>query len=232
MGNFQQTFSIKPLTNLNILFIMDDSRDNNMEQKSLNHSDEELCLGAAQGDSTVEAELVRRYGWLVRACARPLFLAGGDSEDLIQEGMLGLLTAIRTFSPARDAAFRTYAEICIRSRLLTAVRAAQGGKHSPLNHSVSYEPPLFDGTNAYLFSSAESPEDVVIGREELRERLEALKGRLSKFEAQILPPYLNGLSCGEIAQRVGRSQKSVDNAIQRIRRKTALQISSGVSSES
>ena len=220
------------MTNLNILFIMDDSRDNNMEQKSLNHSDEELCLGAAQGDSTVEAELVRRYGWLVRACARPLFLAGGDSEDLIQEGMLGLLTAIRTFSPARDAAFRTYAEICIRSRLLTAVRAAQGGKHSPLNHSVSYEPPLFDGTNAYLFSSAESPEDVVIGREELRERLEALKGRLSKFEAQILPPYLNGLSCGEIAQRVGRSQKSVDNAIQRIRRKTALQISSGVSSES
>lgn len=222
MGNFQQTFSIKPLTNLNILFIMDDSRDNNMEQKSLNHSDEELCLGAAQGDSTVEAELVRRYGWLVRACARPLFLAGGDSEDLIQEGMLGLLTAIRTFSPARDAAFRTYAEICIRSRLLTAVRAAQGGKHSPLNHSVSYEPPLFDGTNAYLFSSAESPEDVVIGREELKERLEALKGRLSKFEAQILPPYLSGLSCGEIAQRVGRSQKSVENAIQRIRRKTAL----------
>ena len=232
MGNFQQTFSIKPLTNLNILFIMDDSRDNNMEQKSLNHSDEELCLGAAQGDSTVEAELVRRYGWLVRACARPLFLAGGDSEDLIQEGMLGLLTAIRTFSPARDAAFRTYAEICIRSRLLTAVRAAQGGKHSPLNHSVSYEPPLFDGTNAYLFSSAESPEDVVIGREELKERLEVLKGRLSKFEAQILSPYLNGLSCGEIAQRVGRSQKSVDNAIQRIRRKTALQISTGVSSES
>ena len=222
MGNFQQTFSIKPLTNLNILFIMDDSRDNNMEQKSLNHSDEELCLGAAQGDSTVEAELVCRYGWLVRACARPLFLAGGDSEDLIQEGMLGLLTAIRTFRPARAAAFRTYAEICIRSRLLTAVRAAQGGKHSPLNHSVSYEPPLFDGTNAYLFSSAESPEDVVIGREELKERLEALKGRLSKFEAQILPPYLSGLSCGEIAQRVGRSQKSVDNAIQRIRRKTAL----------
>ena len=194
-------------------------------------SDEALCLSAAQGDPQAETELVRRYNRLVRVCARPLFLAGGDSEDLIQEGMLGLLTAIRSFDPKRDAAFRTYAEICVRSRMLTAVRAAQGGKHAPLNHSVSYEPPLFDGTNAYLFSSAESPEDVVIGREELRERLEALKGRLSKFEAQILPPYLDGLSCGEIAQRVGRSQKSVDNAIQRIRRKTALQIS-GVSSES
>jgi len=229
---FEQTFLGKPLTNLIILFMMKNNRDNNMEQKLFEPSDEALCLGAAQGDSGAEAELVCRYGWLVRACARPLFLAGGDSEDLIQEGFLGLLTAIRSFRPERDAAFRTFAEICIRSRLHTAVRAAQGGKHAPLNHSVSYEPPLFDGTNAYLFSSAESPEDVVIGREELRERLEALKGRLSKFEAQILPPYLNGLSCGEIAQRVGRSQKSVDNAIQRIRRKTALQISSGVSSES
>ena len=203
-----------------------------MEQKPQGSSDEELCLSAAQGAPEAETELVCRYGWLVRACARPLFLAGGDSEDLIQEGMLGLLTAIRGFDSKRDAAFRPYAEVCIRSRLYTAVRAAQGGKHAPLNYSVSYEPPLFDGTNAYLFSSAESPEDVVIGREELRERLAALKGRLSKFEAQILPPYLSGLSCGEIAQRVGRSQKSVDNAIQRIRRKTALQISSGVSSES
>ncbi len=176
--------------------------------------------------------MVRRYGQLVRACARPLFLAGGDSEDLIQEGMMGLLTAIRGFDPGRDATFHTYAEICIRSRLFTAIRAAQGGKHAPLNHSISFEPPLFDGTNAHLLSSVESPEDVIIGREELKERLDALKGQLSELEAKILPLYLNGLSCGEIAQRVGRSQKSVDNAIQRIRRKVARQFSSGVSSES
>ena len=204
-----------------------------MEHTSLaGRSDEELCLSAAQGDPQAETELVCRYNRLVRACARPLFLAGGDSEDLIQEGMLGLLTAIRGFDPGRHASFRTYAEICVRSRMLTAIRAAQGGKHAPLNHSISYEPPLFDETSAYLFSSAESPEDVVIGREELRERLEALKGRLSTFEAQILSPYLSGLSCREIAQRLGRSPKSVDNAIQRIRRKTAPQITSGVSSES
>ena len=101
-----------------------------------------------------------------------------------------------------------------------------------MNHSVSFEPPLFDGTNAYLFSSEESPEDVIIGREELRERLAALKGQLSEFEAKILPPYLSGLSCGEIAQRVGRPQKSVDNAIQRVRRKVARQFSSSGSSES
>ena len=186
-------------------------------------ADEELCLAAAQGDPQAETELVTRYGQLVRACARPLFLAGGDSEDLIQEGMLGLLTAIRSFDAGRDASFRTFAAICIRSRLLTAIRAAQGEKHAPLNHSISFEPPLFDGAYAHLFSSVESPEDVIIGREELKERLDALKGQLSELEAQILPPYLSGLSCGEIAKRVGRSQKSVDNAIQRIRRKMVRQ---------
>ncbi len=195
-------------------------------------TDEALCRAAADGDTQAETELVARYGQLVRACARPLFLAGGDSEDLIQEGMLGLLTAIRRFDPERDAAFRTYAGVCIRSRLLTAIRAAQGGKHAPLNHSVSFEPPLFDGTNAHLFSSVESPEDVIIGREELKERLDALKGQLSELEAQILPPYLNGLSCGEIARQLGRPQKTVDNAIQRIRRKVARQFLSGAISES
>lgn len=221
------------MTNPSILIMITYSCSSNIQSDSFqNLSDEKLCGSVAQGDARAETELVRRYGQMVRACARPLFLAGGDSEDLIQEGMLGLLTAIRGFDPGRDASFRTYAEICIRSRLLTAVRAAQGGKHSPLNHSISFEPPLFDGTNAHQFSSVESPEDVIIGREELKERLDALKGQLSELEADILPLYLSGLSCGEIAAQVGRSQKSVDNAVQRIRRKVARQFSSGVSSES
>ena len=230
---FIQENSRTPLTNPVILIIMTNSRSINLSgSEAKKPTDEELCSQAAQGDPRAERELVRRYGQLVRACARPLFLVGGDAEDLIQEGMLGLLTAIRGFDAGRDAAFRTYAEICIRSRLYTAIREAQGGKHAPLNQSISFEPPLFDGTYAYLFISDESPEDVIIGREELKERLKALKGQLSDLEAQILPPYLNGLSCGEIAERVGRSQKSVDNAIQRIRRKVARQFSSGVSSES
>jgi RNA polymerase sporulation-specific sigma factor len=194
--------------------------------------DEALCVHAASGAPLAEEELVKRYGRLVRACARPLFLAGGDSEDLIQEGMLGLLTAIRGYDAGKSASFRTYAEICIRSRLVTAIRAAQRDKHLPLNHSVSFETPLFDGTSAYLFSSEESPEDVIIGREALQERLDTLKGQLSGFEAEILSYYLGGLSCAEIAKRVGRTGKSVDNAIQRIRRKMAQQISSGVFSES
>ena len=192
-------------------------------------TDEELCALAAQGSSPAENELVARYSRVVRVCARPLFLVGGDSEDLIQEGMMGLRTAIRKYDPARDAAFRTFATVCIRSRLASAVRAAQGDKHSPLNHSISFEPPLFDGTDLTL--SVENPEDVIIGREELKERLDALKGQLSEFEASILPPYLSGMSCGEIARRYGKSNKSVDNAIQRIRRKMARQ-TSGETSES
>ena len=194
-----------------------------------NLSDEDLCLRAGNGDRFAEELLVERYIRFVRSCSRPYFLAGGDSEDLIQEGMLGLLTAIRKYAPDRAASFRTFAVVCIRSRLTSAIREAQGDKHSPLNHSISLEPPLFDGTD--LTPGVENPEDVIIGREELKERLDALKGQLSEFEASILPPYLNGMSCGEIAQRYGRSHKSVDNAIQRIRRKMARQTSGG-SSES
>ena len=195
-------------------------------------SDEELCVCSAQGSSGAEEELVRRYGRLVRVCARPLFLAGGDSEDLIQEGMLGLLSAIRSYDPSKAASFRTYADICIRSKLVNAVQAAQRDKHLPLNHSISFETPLFDGTSEFLFSSEESPEDVVIGKEELQERIDALKGQLSGFESEILSYYLGGLSCAEIAGRVGRTYKSVDNAIQRIRRKMAQQTSTGEPSES
>ena len=136
---------------------------------------------------------------------------------------------MRKYDPSRDASFHTFALVCIRNRLASAVRASQGDKHSPLNHSISFEPPLLDGTD--LAPCVESPEDVIIGREELKERINALKNQLSEFEASILPQYLNGLSCGEIAKWSGRSQKSVDNAIQRIRRKMARQ-TSGASSES
>lgn len=197
-----------------------------------NCSDEQLCVLASGGDPAAESELVSRYSRLVRVCARPLFLAGGDSEDLIQEGMLGLLAAIRGFKPQRDAAFRTYAEVCVRNRMLSAIRSAQGGKHAPLNQSIPIDSPLFDQANVHLHPSAESPEDLIVGREEQKERLDSLKSQLSEFEAKILPLYLNGLSCREIAQLVDRSQKSVDNAIQRIRRKVERLFSSGVSSES
>ena len=198
--------------------------------------DEALCLQAVSGDRVAEEILVMRYNRLVRICARPYFLAGGDSEDLIQEGMLGLLSAIREFLPGKGSTFRTYAETCIRNRILSAIRAAARDKHDPLNHYVSYETPLLDGnTDRYPFTASRSPlqnpEDMYISREERRERLGTLKGQLSGLEAKILTLFLRGYSYAEIAVQVERSPKAVDNAVQRIRRKVARHISSGDFSE-
>lgn len=201
------------------------------------YTDRELCAMVAQGNREAEEELVTRYNRLVRACARPYFLAGGDSEDLIQEGMVGLLQAIREYDAEKDTAFRTYAEICIRSRLYSAIRAASRDKHAPLNHSISLETPFFDKNTDHLTYGAsnlqqKNPEELIIGREEFAECLEKLKGRLSEFEAKILGLYLKGLSYLEIAAEVNRSPKSVDNAVQRIRRKLARRIIPGDISKS
>ena len=199
--------------------------------------DEALCALTASGDRVAEEVLVRRYSRLVRVCARPFFLVGGDSEDLIQEGMLGLLSAIRSFQAEKTASFRTFAEICIKSRLISAVRSASSGKHMPLNSYISFETPSIDG-NADFFSwmaaglPQKNPEDVLISREELREQLDKAKGHLSGFEARVLGYFLDGLSYQEIAVQVKRSPKSVDNAVQRIRRKLAQHFSSGEFSES
>ena len=195
-------------------------------------SDEALCIQAASGDRLAEETLVIRYNRLVRMCSRPLFLAGGDSEDLIQEGMVGLLAAIRVYDPSKGTSFHTYAETCIRNRLLSAVKAASRDKHTPLNNYISFETPFFDGkTDHYAYGTdqerLENPETIMIGREELRERLGVLKGQLSGFEAKVLGLYLNGLSYDEIAAEVKRSPKSVDNAVQRIRRKVAKHFQSG-----
>jgi len=195
-------------------------------------SDEVLCTLAASGDRIAEETLVMRYNRLVRVCSRPFFLAGGDSEDLIQEGMFGLLKAIREFTPERDASFRTFAEVCIRNRILSAVTAASRNKHAPLNDSVPFETPFFDSHSELpgAVPSRENPEDILISREEQSERLDRLKDQLSGFEANILDHYLQGYSYHEIARQVGKSAKSVDNAVQRIRRKLA-QASFGVISK-
>lgn len=202
------------------------------ESNPLEPSDESLCAQAANGDRRAEEILVVRYNRLVRICARPYFLAGGDSEDLIQEGMVGLLGAIREYDPNKAASFRTYAEVCIKNRLFSAVKAAARDKHTPLNNSVSFENPLFSGTGERFACGtpdrqAEDPEEIILSREAFRERMKALHGQLSGFEASILRLYLNGLSYSEIAAEVNKSPKSVDNAVQRIRRKLAQQSSSG-----
>ena len=201
------------------------------------HSDEDLCDRVAQGDRDAEEALVRRYTRMVRMCARPYFLAGGDSEDLIQEGMVGLLHAIREYDPGREASFRHYAQVCIQNRLISAIKAAARDKHTPLNNYVSIETPLFDGFTIHDTCGTdhrrlENPEDTLIGREEVQERMNVLQDGLSGLEARVLRLYLSGLSYSEIAAEVKRSPKSVDNAVQRIRRKLARHFSTGDVSES
>ena len=193
-------------------------------------TDEQLCDMAATGDRGAEELLVTRYYGLVRVCARPLFLAGGDGEDLIQEGMFGLLRAIREYQADKTASFRTFAEVCIRNRLYSALRAALRDKHHALNESISLDTPFFDSTS-YLsgaFTPGNTdPELLVIDRDRVAGLLESTRKQLSEFEAKILGYYLEGLSCHEIAKAVGKSPKSVDNAVQRVRRKAARHISSG-----
>jgi len=200
-------------------------------------TDEQLCARAAMGDRAAEEALVLRYSRLVRVCSRPFFLVGGDSEDLIQEGMLGLLTAIREFKPDRGAQFRTFAELCIRRRIISAVRTAAGGRHSPLNNYVSLEPSLFLANQDFApfgtaYPSHRDPEDVIIRQENMSALQRALRDQLTGLEAQVLDRYLDGASYAEIAEEVHRSAKSVDNAVQRIRKKIARHISRGEYSES
>ena len=195
-------------------------------------SDEELQALAKTRVAGAEEALAERYARVVRMCARPYFLIGGDSEDLIQEGMIGLLSAIREYDGEKGAAFKTYAQTCIQNRIKSAVRSAQRMKNAPLNDGVSLEDVLSDesqslGTNYY----ERSPEEQVLARETEKEFISAYSRCLSKLEGEILRLYLDGLSYEEMAARSGRDVKAVDNAVQRIRRKLA-KLPSGDNSES
>ena len=209
--------------------------DENLLSTLVELPDETLCSMAAAGDRVAEETLVTRYTRLVRTCARPFFLAGGDSEDLIQEGMVALIKAVREFAPDKAATFRTFAEICIRNRLYSVLRASARDKHKALNQSISLDTPDFD-SNSYTSGTSNlaqrDPEDCLIDREHTAALLAGVRKQLSEFEAKILGYYLDGLSCREIADAVGKPPKSVDNAVQRIRRKVAQHLLSGDLSDS
>lgn len=190
--------------------------------------DEALSDLARRGDRDAEEVLIKRYNRVVRQLARPYYLAGGDSDDLIQEGMIGLIHGLREYEGGKSASFRTFAEICIRNRLYSAVRAAARDKHMPLNQSVPLEIPFFDGQSSCFGAMAgENPEDLIIGRERVQDALSDVRKQLSDFEAKILGYYLDGLTIREMAKAVLRSPKSVDNAVQRIRRKAARHLQAG-----
>lgn len=185
-------------------------------------SDEALQQLASAGNREAEEMLVVRYGRLVRICARPCFLAGGDSEDLIQEGMMGLLSAIREYDPGMSATFKTFAELCIKRRIYSAVKGASRKKHQPLNDGLSLEQVLSEESQSHLAfneSFRRIPEEQVLARESEAEILAFHGSMFSNLEKEVLGFYLQGLSCQEIAAATSRPTKSVDNAIQRIRRK-------------
>ena len=185
-------------------------------------SDEMLCVQVRQGSRDAEEILASRYHRLVRSIARPYCVAGGDNEDLLQEGMVGLSKAMREYDEEQGAAFSTFADICIRRRLYSVLKAATSGKHQPLNEAIPLNSSLFD-----LAFAQNDPELLLIDREKTAGLLEYACKQLSAFEAEILGYYLDGLTCREIAQTVGKPPKSVENAVQRIRRKVGRNIYSG-----
>ena len=180
-------------------------------------SDEELQKLAAGGDADAEELLFRRYNRIIQSLARPFFLTGGDEGDLLQEGMLGLLNAIRHYDPGEKTLFRTFAVLCIRRRLYSALRNSDGSNSISLDECLSLESSLFD-ENPSRNDSVRS-EDELIDREEARKRYESLLARLSPLERSVLRCFLRGMSYREIAEYTHKSEKAVDNAIQRIRRK-------------
>ena len=191
-----------------------------MEQFS-HLGDTALQALAAEGNTAAEEALIWRFSHLVRRCARPLFLAGGDSEDLTQEGMMGLLSAVRSFRSELGVSFQTYAETCIRHRLLTAVKTASRYKHSPLNDALSFESSQFEEGRGRDVSDLRDMEERVLAQARADEMWNQFSAVLSSFEHRVLELFLTGLSYQEIAQRLGKSGKSIDNAVQRIRKKLA-----------
>ena len=187
-------------------------------------SDAELLALVSAGNADAEEALAERYSRLVRICARPLFLIGGDSEDLMQEGMFGLVKAMREFDPQRSPLFRPFAGLCIHQQVCSALRRDASQKNAPLNQSVPLNPSLLNANSVF---AQVDPERLLIDREKAASLLENTRKQLSAFEEKILGLFLDGLAYGEIAETVGKPIKSVDNAVQRIRRKVARQLSSG-----
>ena len=186
-------------------------------------SDDELVGLFRSGDGVAGSELAVRYRPLVKRCTRPYFLVGGDSEDLIQEGMIGLVSSIQSYQPGGSALFRSYAELCVKRRILSAIKAAARFKHMPLNYRLSLEDIYSDDGEALARMADErynlSPEELIIEQEKKTDLYALCRRILSPLEKKVLAFYLEGLSYEEIAGRCGKPVKSVDSALQRLKRK-------------
>lgn len=187
--------------------------------------DEEVVAFARDGDDVALEYLIHKYKNFVRAKARSYFLIGADREDIIQEGMIGLYKAIRDFRADKLASFRAFAELCITRQIITAIKTATRQKHIPLNSYVSLNKPLYDDESDRTLedilagNKVSDPEELVISREEFLDIESKMSEFLSELEWSVLMLYLEGKSYQEIAEQLSRHVKSIDNALQRVKRK-------------
>lgn len=190
--------------------------------------EQEVIRKAQEQDSAAIDFLMHKYKGIVRRRARPLFIMGGDRDDLVQEGMIGLFKAIRDYDAGQEAAFETFAELCISRQMYSAIKSSNRNKNIPLNNYISLYMPAYSSENdedggfmvdQTLCMEQNSPEEILIHRESMESAKEELLRRLSKMEKQVLILYLRGLTYREIARKMGKSSKSIDNALQRIKSK-------------
>jgi len=187
--------------------------------------DEEIVLSAREGNATSLEYIINKYKNFVRAKARSYFLIGADKEDIVQEGMIGLYKAIRDFRNDKLSSFRAFAELCITRQIITAIKTATRQKHIPLNSYVSLNKPIYDEESDRTLldiltaTKITDPEELIISREELVSIESKIGEILSDLELEVLMSYLQGKSYQEIACDLDRHVKSIDNALQRVKRK-------------
>ena len=186
--------------------------------------DEELIFRFKQGETEILDYLMEKYKNMVRKKARAMFLIGGDNDDLIQEGMIGLFKAVRDYQPEKEASFQTFARICVDRQIYNAIQNSNRQKHQPLNSYISLSQE--DGENEEHLPDmwVENPESIIIDQENVRDLEQEITCTLSPMENQVLDYYLDGNGYTEIAKIMGKTPKSIDNALQRIRGKIKEQL--------
>ena len=192
---------------------------------NLQEDENKIVLKAKNGDKISQEYIIKKYINFVKIKSNPYYLVGADKDDIIQEGLIGLYKAIRDFDESKTNSFRGFAEICITRQIITAIKTATRKKHTPLNSYVSLNKPVYDGeSDKTLLDVMESlkisdPEELFVDREQINEIEKHVLKNLSKYEKIVLHYYIIGKSYQQIAYLLNRQPKSIDNAIQRIKRK-------------
>lgn len=196
-------------------------------------TEESLVLLAQEGDDKAEEYLIKKYKEVVKTKSHLYFMVGADKEDIVQEGMIGIFKAIRSYDGTKEASFRTFAELCINRQIITAIKRATRLKHSPLNTSVSLNKPLSEEDASQTLAetlssgSASDPEAILLLKEVINYIVGNGSDIFSDMEMEVWNEYLRGNSYTQIAKKMGKSPKAVDNAIQRTKRKLNLYFNAG-----